>query len=454
LADIFISYAREDLEHARKLAQALEARGWSVWWDRRLKGGQEIHAVINAALAEARCVVVLWSRHSVPSRWVIGEANTGWDRSILVPARIDEVPLPVPFNQIHTPSLRHWDGSEGHPGLQALIDGVLEIFGQPDGVQPARPVTPSVVVLQEDRKLTPAKTAGRRPEPAGEEDDERRPSPPDAKAEGGRTSAPPLWHRALLGGLVVGGLAVGLVAVMFWMPKILPSDDSAEVRANMVEVPAGEFYYGTHENGDWKRLDAFHIDRTEVTVAAYRECVDDEGKCTSPNKGKGTECNWDLQGREDHPVNCVAWSQANQYCKWRGARLPTELEWEKAARGTDGWEYPWGNDGYSGKTLVANIGDETAGLKQSTWPVERDYNDGYYATAPVGSFPKGASPYGALDMMGNVWEWTSDWWDSEGKERVVRGGSWHNNADGARASHRTGVHQTRRSNMGGFRCAK
>jgi hypothetical protein len=123
--------------------------------------------------------------------------------------------------------------------------------------------------------------------------------------------------------------------------------------------------------GGEQELPAFAIDRTEVTVAQFAACVD-QGGCSSEGLTMpyfdGSEhpdfaefCNW--QKRDDHPINCVTWEQARTYCQWAGKRLPTEAEWEKAARGTDGRKYPWGNDGFDKGTKVANIADESAGKR-------------------------------------------------------------------------------------------
>jgi formylglycine-generating enzyme required for sulfatase activity len=221
------------------------------------------------------------------------------------------------------------------------------------------------------------------------------------------------------------------------------------VASGMVRVPAGEFHYGCNASVDsqcdddekpGKRvtLPAFTIDKTEVTVSAYEACVN-AGACTKPNTG--TYCNWGKSGRGDHPINCVDWNQAKAYCSWAGKRLPTEQEWEKAARGTDGRKYPWGNQSASCARAVMNDGGTGCG-DNKTWP--------------VGSKPSGASPYGAQDMAGNVWEWTSDWYDSKKKGRVLRGGSWYGGAWFVRASnrYRRGPSARYYNDGYGFRCAQ
>ena len=247
--------------------------------------------------------------------------------------------------------------------------------------------------------------------------------------------------------------------------------DGLEGKGDMVSVPAGAFFMGCNAEVDREceadekpgrrvQVEAFRIDRTEVTVAEYRRCVD-AGACAADglkmqfwddkDQGAGA-CNWDKPGKDSHPINCVDWSMATAFCRWAKKRLPTEGEWEKAARGTDGRKYPWGNAGYGSKR-VANIADESAKRDNPGWTTAEGYDDGVVFTAPAGSFSAGASPYGALDMIGNVAEWNSDWYEVN-KYRSLRGGSWNNGPSGARASDRGGVEPAVRVDLIGFRCAQ
>lgn len=250
-------------------------------------------------------------------------------------------------------------------------------------------------------------------------------------------------------------------------PELLPTPVETKVRINdgkvMVYVPAGEFLMGSdvsdlQADEDEKPLhpvylDAFWIDKTEITNSQYQLCVK-AGACAPPqNLGK--------QFSQDNlPVVGVNWSQAVAYCRWSGGRLPTEAEWEKAARGTDGRIYPWGNK-FDGSRL--NFCDANC---IADWR-DRRADDGYGYTAPVGSYPAGASPYGALDMSGNVWEWTADWYDPDfykqsayknptgplsGQQRVVRGGSWYYYGANLRVPNRHRDSPTYRYDNIGFRC--
>lgn len=225
----------------------------------------------------------------------------------------------------------------------------------------------------------------------------------------------------------------------------------------LVYVPQGSFtmgYFGS-DQGDERpehqvTLDAYWIDQTEVTNAMYAKCVADK-KCDPPESIKSSTRK-EYFGNPDfanYPVIYVSWEDAKKYCEWAGRDLPTEAQWEKAARGPDGRLYPWGNT-QPKNTLLNYLG---SGLKD---------------TSKVGSYPDGASMYGALDMAGNVYEWVNDWYSSvyyqssplenplgpvSGTFRVARGGAWGYSDEYARSSYRNRYTQDRAFFSYGFRCA-
>jgi len=143
MADVFISYASEDRGRARTLANALEARGWSVWWDRKIIAGQTFDQVIEQELETARCVVVLWSKDSISSEWVKNEAAAAAERGVLVPALLDDVKLPLEFRRRQAADLIGWEGNPSHAGFQALCDGVAA-RGSPTGRAAPHPAAPAL----------------------------------------------------------------------------------------------------------------------------------------------------------------------------------------------------------------------------------------------------------------------------------------------------------------------
>jgi len=354
MSDIFVSYAREDRPRVKPLVEALQQRGWSIWWDPIIPPGKRWDDVIDAALNEARCVVVLWSRKSVQSHWVRTEANEGMQRRILVPALLDDVTIPLAFRLLQAANLVGWSAGSPNAEFDSLLHAVSEVLSEAP---------------------LPTRLAG-----------ETRQNPKD-----------------------------GLVYV--W-------------------IPPGKFTMGCSpgDNECWDQEKPLHsvtirkgfwMGQTPVTQEAYQKVMGN-----NPSHFKGAQ----------RPVESVSWNDSNEYCGKVGLRLPTEAEWEYAARAG---------------TIGARYGD----LDKIAWYKGNNAGE----TKPV----RGVQPnaWGLYDMLGNVWEWTGDWYGAydaadaadpvgpaSGEYRVVRGGSWSNDTRVVRASLRVWIGPAVRSNYLGFRC--
>jgi eukaryotic-like serine/threonine-protein kinase len=226
-----------------------------------------------------------------------------------------------------------------------------------------------------------------------------------------------------------------------------------------VYVPAGEFLMGSTAADEFASadekpqhnvyMDAFWIDRTKVTNAMYAKCVQ-AGFCRTPLSTSTSRQNayYGNSQYDNYPALNITWDYARKYCAWVGGRLPTEAEWEKAARGIDGRIYPWGNEISDGRraNFAGNVG-----------------------TTPVDAYPAGASPYGALDMAGNAWEWVADWYGktyyssspkenptgpSSGTSRVLRGGAFYSSGGAIRAPDRSESDPNSEWDYRGFRCVR
>lgn len=232
-------------------------------------------------------------------------------------------------------------------------------------------------------------------------------------------------------------------------------------RSGMIEIPGGSFTMGSEAGLAGETpvhtvdLSTYWIDSTEVTSAQYGSCVS-EGACGTPAERPG--CTFGLDERSEHPINCVDYAQATQFCEWAGKRLPTEAEWEKAARGpNDARRFPWG--------------DEDPDLYLLSFPEAQllNYNDRLSGTAPVGQHPDGVSPFGVHNLAGNVMEWVADWYDpgyyavspatdptgpADGEQRVARGGHFLAFREVVTVTVRNSTQPSTRDPILGFRCAR
>jgi serine/threonine-protein kinase len=288
----------------------------------------------------------------------------------------------------------------------------------------------------------------------------------------------PKWVPVLAVGLV---LLVMVLVALFW-----GEEEPGPPEFEMLHVPAGEFVMGSEIGTSYEQpvhtvyLEEFWIDRTEVTNARFAEFATESGYETEAERKGGTlygpegrvqtaGADWQhpqgpdsaLTGLDEHPVVLVSWFDAVAYCEWRGARLPTEAEWEKAARSDDARTHPWG-EMLDGSKL--NYCDAQCPFD---WR-EPGEDDGYRFTAPVASYSSGASPYGALDMAGNVREWVADWFSydtyrtssqsnptgpSSGEMRVARGSAWNDIGWTIHVTDRFYYLPSLSGNDIGFRCA-
>ena len=479
MSDIFISYKREDQATARKLADALEREGLSVWWDPKLRVGEHFDDVIEKALNEAKCVIVMWSNLSVNSEYVKSEATEALEQKKLVPVKIEDVNLPFRFKRVQTLSLHDWDGSKDFSEFRRLVDDISTILGASPAAAQAGvsrevekerfrekerqrwrtygPVAAAVAVVLiifsfvfwwPKRQEVPIKEAEGQKESIKEAPVVKLQPPkeitspaPEKKADGQkeiikqpekRITAKP--RRVFRDRLKSGGEGPEMVVVQtgsFQMGDIQGGGRQNEQPARTVRIE--------------KR---FAIGRFEVTFEEYDQFANETGRNLPADQG------W---GRVRRPVINVNWQEAAVYAKWlseqtgKRYRLPTEAEWEYAARGGKETNYWWGNDFLEGMANCEGCG--------SQWDKKQ--------TAPVGSFKP--NPFGLNDMAGNVWEWVEDCWHanyndapadgSAWKEagggncalRVWRGGSWFDRPGSLRSSYRSTNNAGRRFTNVGFR---
>lgn len=537
MADIFLSYAREDEARAAAVASALTDLGWSIFWDRRIRAGSSWDEVIERELRACKCVVVLWSATSVSSRWVKTEARFALQRDILVPVRLDASDLPIEFDSVEAAQLQTWSGRTNDPEFLVLSDGIAQ------HVKPRRrePAPLPVAATSATKTQEPSTLSAARSSPNSSSRGRRTATPTVVKR--GRAAPEASRSRRLWIEMAAAAAAV-VMTVWIVLPGRSPSDDTKAVppvriplarsqdqppvtsptqdagtltlrrggvsapsnparrggslplgqvpqRGNdssaeasvdnrgttqlgisraegvlglnrallglpnddlwgFVFIPAGTVTMGSDKKVDPQAqsdelpqhsvaLPAYFVGKYEVTVGQYKWCVRDHG-CAPQDKRA-------LEGANDLPVRWISWLEALAYCDWLdkklksliavpgpladalaggrdgaryGIRLPSEAEWERAARGTNARLYPWGD------SIDATKANYTV-----TSPT------GKRNVVAVGSFPAGRTTEGVYDLGGNVSEWTrSDkksypYVAADGRERrdagplrAVRGGSF------------------------------
>jgi formylglycine-generating enzyme required for sulfatase activity len=428
MSDIFLSYARKDLEQAKRLAGCLQQQGWSVFWDLRILAGKEWHQVLDSELNQARCVVVAWSKASIQSKFVRDEAQEGMNRNVLIPLKIEPVSPPLGFRGIQTDDFVDWDGNSDAPVFQGLIQAIADLLGAPGITAPATEPQPI-----ETKNL---------PQP---------PSFYPSRERRVRVKKPVIVPKP-------PPLTEPLAVIPSRKPLEIYRDELKDktLGPEMVIVPAGSFRMGDmggKGSADERPVhtvsfaEDFAIGRFTVTFDEY----DDYAKANKIERP--SDSGW---GRGKRPVINVSWNDAVAYAHWlavqtgKAYRLPSEAEWEYAARAGTETAYWWGDEIGSNRANCDGSG--------SQWSNKQ--------TAPVGSFP--ANPWGLHDTVGNVWEWVHDpWhgnyegapldgsvWEQGGSDsRVLRGGSWCDPRDGARASCRYCNFPASRYDGFGFRLA-
>ena len=388
---IFLSYAWQDREQAKAVYLALRDQGHRVFFDRAdLPAGDEYHNRIRAAVDHTHLFVFLISPDAL-------DAGSYTLTELTIAEKSNRRLLPVMLREIEIARLP--------ASLQAVT------IHRPDGNLAASVAAEAYRIAVELRRRRLKQSAA----------------------------------AAAFGAIVAAG------GFYFFLGAQNNQERLAQDGAPAVLIPAGSFVMGDDENSPRREIfvSAFYIDKYEVTLARYGAFLEATGKVKSPEAWETA----DLENGAALPVAGVDWHDADSYCRWAGKRLPTEAEWERAARGGDERKYPWGSDPASPEH--ARFGQPYPN------PV---YKDG---VVRVGTYSKGVSPFGIYDLSGNVWEWVNDWYadsfrrddvrnpkgPADGTHKVIRGGGWYDQADRITATKRMYADPAQRGDEVGFRCA-
>jgi formylglycine-generating enzyme required for sulfatase activity len=387
---IFLSYASQDREPAENIYLALRDQGHAVFFDRAdLPPGDEYHNRIRAAVQKSHLFLFLISANALDDG-----SYTLTELDIADKSGIKLLPV-----MLHKVAVEQ---------LPAVIKAIT--FLETDGSLPGA-----------------------------------------VAAEVHRIAAEWRWRRLRYAAAATAAIVMISVGLFYGLKARSRTDVIGKDGAPAVLIPAGAFVMGDEKESPRREifLDRFYLDRYEVTVGRYATFMKATRNVRAPDE-------WDtvnLRNDAELPVVGVDWQDANSYCRWAGKRLPTEAEWEKAARGADERKYPWGND------------EPTAERARFAQPYDnRVYKDG---VARVGSYSKGMSPFGINDLAGNVWEWVADWFTESfpsnevrnpkgpdsGAGKVMRGGGWYDPPVRITATQRMYASPANRSDNVGFRCA-
>lgn len=446
MAEVFLSYSRVDRPTAQIIAEALEAEGFSVWWDKILRAGQTYDEVTETMLRESHVVVVLWSQTSVKSTWVRAEATQGQRNCVLVPAMIEDAERPIMFELTQTADLMGWQGDRSDERWTGFVEDLKRALEKPKpSVGAAKDPAPDHSPVAKPPPQKPAAPVTQAPVAAAVE-----PKPVPAP------SAPPKKTSSNSIPLMIGALAVVGIGGWFGYQAMQNGDDPVletpreadapicDVCPEMVSLAGGTFLMGSPDNeanrtgneGPQREvtLPAFSISKTEVTWDQWQKCVDAEGCGAAQGRGGGSD-----------PVTGVSWNDASAYASWLSEvsgqtyRLPSEAEWEFAARGGTNTAYWWGAS-YPGQGVISGSARDTSGLP--------------------------ANAYGLVGMLGNVREWVADCYvnnyvnaPSDGRavtsgdcnRPVVRGGSFKTGAAEHRAASRARFRKSTKDSGLGFR---
>jgi formylglycine-generating enzyme required for sulfatase activity len=409
MRDIFISYSSEDRGKAKDIAEALEQQGFSAWWDRSILPGETFDTVIEEALDAAKCVIVLWSKTSVSSKWVKTEASDGKQRGILIPVLIErDVKIPLAFRRIQAADLRDWEGKLSHPGFDMLLKSIADILGRPLPVEP-----------------------------------------------GQKTNE-------------VGGIEPEKVHISIEEPeKIAKPDNSIGMKFSL--IPAGEFYMGSEESVVEKPVhkvkinNPFYLGTYPVTQAEWKAVMGDNN---NPSDFKGDDLPVEQVSWDDVQEFIKKLNEEEGTDKYR---LPSEAEWEYACRAGTTTRYSFGDD----ESKLGDYGwyAENSGSRSPKKGDHFGYDEDDLIknrwkgkTHSVGQ--KKPNPWGLYDMHGNVWEFVQDGWhdsydgaptdgsaweSGDGADLVILGGGWYNNAGSCRSANRDCYVPGDRSSDLGFR---